>query len=339
LAQDSSKADFWESRYRDNVIPWDAGKVPDSLCVYARTLPSHARILIPGCGSAYEAAFLAGEGFDMTALEPVHVSLLALDQQRRTEMPSNEVPEPERSNRTVIGVAAAAVLVIAGLVAIGLLNEDPPVTAPATTVVTTTDAPATTTTVGTSTTAQAVARDMEIHPAGQGPAATLTFSMPDGWSDIGWAVGSGAGFPQFISYWYVDNVFGDRCNSDGALLDPAAGPSVDDLAAAFVEAWGPYATVPEEATLGGYTGKHMVLTVPPASADCPTVNLNGWSESGAPGVASRTYPAPGLLEDIWILDVEGARQVVASAYLETTTAADLTEQQGILDSMHIEPGN
>jgi len=43
--------------------------VPDSLCVYARTLPSHARILIPGCGSAYEAAFLAGEGFDVVAID------------------------------------------------------------------------------------------------------------------------------------------------------------------------------------------------------------------------------------------------------------------------------
>ncbi len=277
---------------------------------------------------------------DMTAVEPVDVSLLLLEPQRRTEMSSDEKgPEPERRNSTLIGVAAAAFLVIAGIVAIGLLNEGPiasPGTTTVTTMVTTTDAPATTTTEVTTTAAVAGPAEMDLFPAGQGPAATLTFSMPDGWSDIGWAVGSGAGFPQFVSYWYVDNVYGDRCNSAGALLDPAAGPSVDDLAAAFVEAWGPYATAPEDATLGGYTGKHMVLTVPPMSADCPTVNLNGWSESGAPGVASRTYPAPGLIEEIWILDVDGVRQVVASAYLETTSTADLAEQQGILDSMHIE---
>lgn len=69
MAQDSSKADFWESRYRGNVIPWDAGKVPTSLREYARSLPSGARVLIPGCGSAYEAAYLAGQGFDVLAID------------------------------------------------------------------------------------------------------------------------------------------------------------------------------------------------------------------------------------------------------------------------------
>jgi len=69
LAQDSSKADFWESRYRDNVIPWDAGKVPASLREYARNLSPGARVLIPGCGSAYEAAYLADKGFDVMAID------------------------------------------------------------------------------------------------------------------------------------------------------------------------------------------------------------------------------------------------------------------------------
>jgi SAM-dependent methyltransferase len=69
LAQDSSKAEFWESRYRENITPWDAGKVPESLRAYASNLPPHARILIPGCGSAYEAAYLARDGFDVLAID------------------------------------------------------------------------------------------------------------------------------------------------------------------------------------------------------------------------------------------------------------------------------
>jgi SAM-dependent methyltransferase len=69
LAQDSSKADFWDSRYRDNVIPWDAGKVPTALREYAYKLQSGARVLIPGCGSAYEAAYLADKGFDILAID------------------------------------------------------------------------------------------------------------------------------------------------------------------------------------------------------------------------------------------------------------------------------
>ena len=81
MAQDSSKPEFWESRYRDNVIPWDAGKVPASLQEYARNLLPGARVLIPGCGSAYEAAFLADKGFDVLAID---FSSAAVDAAQKT---------------------------------------------------------------------------------------------------------------------------------------------------------------------------------------------------------------------------------------------------------------
>ena len=69
MAQDSSKPDFWESRYRDNLIPWDAGKVPALLQEYARNLSAGTRVLIPGCGSAYEAAYLSAKGGDVLAID------------------------------------------------------------------------------------------------------------------------------------------------------------------------------------------------------------------------------------------------------------------------------
>ena len=69
MAQDSSKSDFWESRYRDHVTPWDAGKVPDALRNYAKRIRSGSRILIPGCGSAYEAGYLAENGFGVLAID------------------------------------------------------------------------------------------------------------------------------------------------------------------------------------------------------------------------------------------------------------------------------
>ena len=69
MAQDSSKPEFWESRYRDNVKPWDAGKVPAALQDYARILSPGARVLIPGCGSAYEAAYLSDKGFNVLAID------------------------------------------------------------------------------------------------------------------------------------------------------------------------------------------------------------------------------------------------------------------------------
>ena len=69
MAQDSSKPDFWESRYRDKIIPWDAGKVPAALRDYEPGIARGARILIPGCGSGYEAAYLADRGFDVLAID------------------------------------------------------------------------------------------------------------------------------------------------------------------------------------------------------------------------------------------------------------------------------
>jgi SAM-dependent methyltransferase len=69
VTQDSSTSDFWETRYRDHVTPWDAGKVPASLQGYLPKMPKSARVLIPGCGSAYEAGYLAEKGFDVLAID------------------------------------------------------------------------------------------------------------------------------------------------------------------------------------------------------------------------------------------------------------------------------
>ncbi len=80
MAQDSSKADFWDTRYRDHVIPWDAGKVPPRFAEYARTLPKGARVLIPGCGSAWEAAFLAQNAFDVLAIDFSEAAIAAARQ-------------------------------------------------------------------------------------------------------------------------------------------------------------------------------------------------------------------------------------------------------------------
>lgn len=69
MAQDSSKPEFWETRYLDCVMPWDAGKVPRALVDLLPRLRPGMRILIPGCGSAYEAGFLAQHGMDVLAID------------------------------------------------------------------------------------------------------------------------------------------------------------------------------------------------------------------------------------------------------------------------------
>lgn len=59
---------FWDERFERNFTPWDKGGVPQALRDFA-TASVPLVTLIPGCGSAYELAFLAQQGWDATAID------------------------------------------------------------------------------------------------------------------------------------------------------------------------------------------------------------------------------------------------------------------------------
>jgi SAM-dependent methyltransferase len=67
--QDSSLPDFWDSRYRDRVTPWDAHGVPTDLRAFAATLAPGMRVLVPGCGSGHELRCLAEVGAEVLAID------------------------------------------------------------------------------------------------------------------------------------------------------------------------------------------------------------------------------------------------------------------------------
>jgi SAM-dependent methyltransferase len=69
--EDPAQPDFWEKRFREGVTPWDAGAVPPDLIDFLRTEPARGRgrVLVPGCGAAYEARAFAEAGFDVLALD------------------------------------------------------------------------------------------------------------------------------------------------------------------------------------------------------------------------------------------------------------------------------
>ena len=68
MAQDSSLPEFWDTRYRAGVTPWDAGGVPPQLARWLKAL-ARARILIPGCGAGYEVRAFAQAGHDVLGIE------------------------------------------------------------------------------------------------------------------------------------------------------------------------------------------------------------------------------------------------------------------------------
>jgi SAM-dependent methyltransferase len=71
---------FWDERFREGVTPWDAGGVPQAVREFLAREPAKLRVLIPGCGSAYEARAFAEAGHEVVAID---FSAGAIDAARR----------------------------------------------------------------------------------------------------------------------------------------------------------------------------------------------------------------------------------------------------------------
>lgn len=66
--RDPNTAAFWDERFRQGFTPWDQAGVPAAFSAFAgRTAPRP--VLIPGCGSAHEAAWLAQAGWTVQAID------------------------------------------------------------------------------------------------------------------------------------------------------------------------------------------------------------------------------------------------------------------------------
>lgn len=189
------------------------------------------------------------------------------------------------------------------------------------------------------TTIPSVSRPVVLLPDGGSiPVVQLTLLMPDGWSTYGnFAVLKNSSNPpngMGVGFWSVINIYTDRCQWNGALLNPPVGPTVDDLATALAEHWGSDATAPIDVMLDGFAGKEMVLTVPTDVdfSDCDSGQFRAWTTI----VGERYYQGPGQSDQLWILDVDGVRLVIVAAYFPETSPEDRAELQQIIDSIDIE---
>lgn len=68
MAQDSARPEFWDTRYREGVTPWDAGAVPLRLVEFLEHQEPQ-RVLIPGCGTGYEVKAFGERGHEVLAIE------------------------------------------------------------------------------------------------------------------------------------------------------------------------------------------------------------------------------------------------------------------------------
>ena len=114
-------------------------------------------------------------------------------------------------------------------------------------------------------------------------------------------------------------------------MDPAVGPTVDDLVAAMTshEDWP--TSDPTDVSIDGYSGKVIRMTLP-ADREIPTGGFLLFQD-GMGG--DRWAWAAGQIVDFYIIDVEGERLVLELFSYPDTPATDLAARQAVVDSLQL----
>jgi hypothetical protein len=114
-------------------------------------------------------------------------------------------------------------------------------------------------------------------------------------------------------------------------------PGIDDLAEALLDQPGPKTSGPIDTTLGGYPAVRIDLIVRKAldleACSLGEIGLQIWHSAAADKYF--VLLADGTAS-VYIVDVEGRRQVFLTQHRSATSDADLREMQAVLDSIHIE---
>jgi hypothetical protein len=177
----------------------------------------------------------------------------------------------------------------------------------------------------------------------------MTFTIPaTGWYAPleSWRIGKNVTggsdlFDLYVTPMFVGNIYTGGCDWKGTELSPRVGPTVDDLATALVAQAGPGASPPVSVTVGGHPGKKVELAIP-EDLDVTTCDSDGdypifgWFVSDG-GFGAQPYThGNGQHDAIYIVDVDGTRQVIDAMYLPNASAADRAEQDQIIASIRFE---
>jgi hypothetical protein len=139
----------------------------------------------------------------------------------------------------------------------------------------------------------------------------------------------------------VDEIFADACRGEGGRVK-AVGPGVESLVTALLDQkGGARATEPVATTLGGYPATRIDLRIPKRlnlercqMAQYGFEGLQVWySES------SDKYFVllPGAVARVYVVDVDGVRQVFLAQVANPRSTEDRDELQTVLDSIDIRP--
>ena len=156
--------------------------------------------------------------------------------------------------------------------------------------------------------------------------ADIILTVPAGWQkNIAPAVVWTPSSEAHLGFSTVETLSSDPCDESAPLLDPAVGPTVDDLVAALENVAGIEAGAPTPTTVDGYAGTKLDLT-----ATCPETWL--WMSqpvNGMTGVEEHTF--------VWIIDVDGERLMIGAHDRSGATSDAVSDMQEMVDTLQIEP--
>jgi hypothetical protein len=176
-------------------------------------------------------------------------------------------------------------------------------------------------------------------------------TFPAGWTaSDGWAVfrdetPSSLAPTVAVTFWNVDEVYGDSCQWQGTLLQP--GPGVADLVAALVKVPTRNATPPTEVQVGGLAGMFLEWSVPADLAFDDEVLFPECDEDGEghndfrswtakDWSSTRYHQGPGQVDRLWILDAFGERLVVDASSMPDATAEEIEQIYEIVQSIRFD---
>jgi len=157
-------------------------------------------------------------------------------------------------------------------------------------------------------------------------------SVPEGYVGIEGGIGVADAtdrVERVVWAWVVDMVYPHPC-SVGEFAEPV-GPSVADLANALAAQALRAGTDPVPVTVGGYDGLYVELSVPDDVdvGACPGGQFRMWP--------SRWQSAPGQVDMVWIVDVEGQRIVFDTSHFPGASSEEVAELRDMVTTATFEP--
>jgi hypothetical protein len=179
-------------------------------------------------------------------------------------------------------------------------------------------------------------------PSSAWSVADFTVTFPAGWSAQYGHVFAQHGDQSNEFGFYgvvVDEIFADSCSGEGGTTE-AVGPGVEDLVTALLaQGGGARTTERESTTLGGYPATRIDIVIP-KDLDLGKCQMAEYGFSGLQVWYSEPADKyfvllPGALARVYIVDVDGQRQVFMAQLLDPSSKEDRAELDTVLDSIRI----